>query len=97
MIKRITLLIVIGLLCLISDARIKPLRFVNGTFKIVQFTDLHWVEDASFKTKNDSTLNLMRDILNAEKPDLAVITGDVVVGSNSKLGWDKICTLFAKS
>ena len=94
MIKRITLLIVIGLLCLISDARMKPLRFVNGTFKIVQFTDLHWVEDASFKTKNDSTLNLMRDILNAEKPDLAVITGDVVVGSNAKLGWDKICTLF---
>ena len=94
MIKRITLLIAIGLLGLISDARMKPLRFVNGTFKIVQFTDLHWVEDSSFKTKNDSTLNLMRDILNAEKPDLAVITGDVVVGSNAKLGWDKICTLF---
>ena len=97
MIKRITLLIAIGLLGLISDARMKPLRFVNGTFKIVQFTDLHWVEDSSFKTKNDSTLNLMRDILNAEKPDLAVITGDVVVGSNAKPGWDKICKLFEES
>ena len=32
MIKRITLLIAIGLLGLISDARMKPLRFVNGTF-----------------------------------------------------------------
>lgn len=53
-----------------------PLRFDdNGQFKIVQFTDLHLKEG----NKDDGkTIALMADVLDAEKPQLVVLTGDVL-------------------
>ncbi|GAA0396851.1 metallophosphoesterase family protein [Paenibacillus motobuensis] len=47
----------------------------DGTFTIVQFTDLHW------KTGTDadrSTRKLMELVLDTENPDLVVFTGDVI-------------------
>ncbi|KIL36543.1 metallophosphoesterase [Cohnella kolymensis] len=47
----------------------------NGSFKIVQFTDLHWCGG----NDNDSmTAVLMERVLREESPDLAVITGDLI-------------------
>lgn len=52
------------------------LRFKqDGTFKIVQFTDLH-----EFKTKNENTIKLMAAVLEEEKPDLVLLTGDNIEG-----------------
>ncbi len=45
----------------------------DGTFKIVQFTDIHWQKDGP---DDKNTAKLMADILDAEKPDLVVLTGD---------------------
>lgn len=47
----------------------------DGTFKIVQFTDLHWNngEAADLRTRA-----LMERVLAAERPDLIVFTGDVI-------------------
>lgn len=47
----------------------------DGTFTIVQFTDLHWKDggDADLQTRE-----LMKLTLDAEKPDLVVFTGDVI-------------------
>ena len=57
-------------------AQIKPLKFdKNGEFKIVQFTDVH------FKYGNpasDIALKRINEVLDAERPDLVVFTGDVV-------------------
>jgi len=55
------------------------LRFrADGTFTIAQFTDVHWsnggLEDAR-------SLDLMERILDAEAPDLVVLTGDILEGS----------------
>lgn len=47
----------------------------NGTFKIVQFTDLH-----EHAVENEKTSKLMENILNSEKPDLVVLTGDNIDG-----------------
>lgn len=47
----------------------------DGTFKIVQFSDLH-----EFKEKNKKTIQLLNKILDEEKPDLAVLTGDCIQG-----------------
>lgn len=47
----------------------------NGTFKIVQFTDLH-----ERPKKNIKTINLMERIVEEEKPDLVVLTGDCIDG-----------------
>lgn len=47
----------------------------NGEFKLVQFTDLH-----EHSLKNKKTIRLMEDILDFEKPDLVVLTGDNIDG-----------------
>ncbi|AAK80750.1 3',5'-cyclic AMP phosphodiesterase CpdA [Clostridium acetobutylicum] len=49
--------------------------FKEGKFKIVQFTDLH-----EHAVKNEYTIKLMENILDSEKPNLVVITGDCVDG-----------------
>jgi len=53
------------------------LKFTHGTFKIVQFTDLHYRngEDEDVRTHG-----VMREILDAEHPDLVVLSGDVIDG-----------------
>ena len=62
----------------------KPqLKFnANGKFKMVQFTDIHFGEDEPDDLDN---MRLISDIIEQEKPDLAIITGDVVSG----YAWDQ--------
>src|SRR5574344_30934 len=82
------------LLCLCLFASIclnaaRPvLKFQGKTFKIVQFTDIHWITGAEHQIKNDSTIRVMNKILDEEKPDFVVYTGDVVVSENAYHGWD---------
>lgn len=69
------------LLCVLTavslNARTRtPLKVKGESFKIVQFTDIHW-EDHK-KAVNDSTLEFMDKVIRSEKPDLAVLTGDIV-------------------
>lgn len=47
----------------------------DGSFKIVQFTDVHWADGSE---KDINTSKLMEKILLEEKPDLVVFTGDLV-------------------
>ena len=49
----------------------------KGKFKIVQFTDTHFGETA---LTDSMTQDVMRKILESEKPDLVAVTGDVVSG-----------------
>ena len=72
-----------------GDARsLSVLKFNgNGKFKIVQFTDIHFNNSLG---RSDSTLVLMRKVLGMEKPDLVVLTGDVVTAADTKNGWLKV-------
>lgn len=47
----------------------------DGSFKIVQFTDLHWMDG---RTEDLQTRALMEAVLDAEQPDFVVFTGDVI-------------------
>ncbi|WNR44064.1 metallophosphoesterase family protein [Paenibacillus roseipurpureus] len=47
----------------------------DRTFTIAQFTDLHWKDGGAL---DQMTGQLMADILDAERPDLVVFTGDVI-------------------
>jgi hypothetical protein len=47
----------------------------NGTFTIVQFTDLHWQNG---EPEDLQTYSLMKLILQLESPDLVIFTGDVI-------------------
>jgi len=59
-----------------------PLKFrPDGTFTIVQATDLH-LENVG--PVDEQTLTLLGDVLDAEKPDLVAFTGDFVSGYAAK-------------
>lgn len=75
--KKITLMLALMVgTVLACRAQAEPLRFnENGEFKIVQFTDVH------FKYGNpasDAALKRINEVLDAERPDLVVFTGDVI-------------------
>ena len=59
----------------------------DGTFKIVQLTDVHY---AHGNQKSDTTLLMINRVLDAEKPDMVVFTGDIVTEKPVKEGWDAI-------
>ena len=58
----------------------------EGTFKIVQFTDMHYVHG---NPQSDTTLLLITRVLDTEKPDMVVFTGDIVTGPVQQ-GWDAV-------
>ena len=59
-----------------------PLRFrSDGTFTIAQFTDVHWRDGDE---ADERTRALIERVLDIELPDLAVLTGDVVEGSEAR-------------
>lgn len=64
----------------------------DHTFKIVQFTDLHWNNNSPTRTK---TVEIIQQVLLTEKPDLAILTGDIVTAVPAKEGWLAISKIFA--
>lgn len=83
-------LVLSGLINNKAGAQQPKLKFNRGTFKIVQFTDLHWISGSQFVKKNDSTSRLMETVLQQEKPDLVVLTGDIVVSAHALAEWTKL-------
>lgn len=67
-----------------------PLKFKDKKFKILQFTDLHYIDTEEFQDKNDSTLFLMKTLIKEEKPDLVIMTGDIVVSKPSGKAWREV-------
>ena len=63
------------------------LRFdAKGKFKIVQFTDVHWRPgDANSEIAAENIANA----LDAERPDLVIITGDIIYGTPAKTCLDR--------
>ena len=59
----------------------------EGKFKIVQFTDTHY--DPKADTKRE-VIALIKATLQAEKPDLVVLTGDIVTGEPALDYWDEL-------
>ena len=59
----------------------------DGTFKIVQFTDMHYVKG---NPQSDSTLLLISRVLDTEKPDMVLFTGDIVTGKPVRESWDNL-------
>ena len=64
----------------------------NHQFKIAQFTDIHWSEDSTLKCQR--TLATIDAVIKAEKPDLIIITGDVVTDHPAVKGWKSIINFF---
>ncbi len=64
----------------------------SGEIKIVQFTDTH------IELKNEKNLEVystVKKVLDAEKPDLVVLTGDVITEDNPQEGYLRFEKIFA--
>lgn len=59
----------------------------SGRFKIAQFTDIHYKPGLP---ESEPSVDLIKYILETEKPDLVVFTGDIVVGTPVSAGWKAI-------
>ena len=58
----------------------------NNKFKIVQFTDVHWKYG---NPASEEAGERMAEVLDAEKPDLVVFTGDIIFAKPAREGLDK--------
>ena len=84
-------LLMLGLLINFSIyAQKVDLNFNNDKFKIVQFTDVHYMPD---KEDSKESLEMMNNVLNQEKPNLVVFTGDIVTGKPVFQGWDEVLSV----
>lgn len=76
MIKKLILSFCFICVCISVQSQKAELKFAdNGSFKIIQFTDLHYKQG---NPKSAVVIQLINEVLDAEKPDLVVFTGDVV-------------------
>ena len=71
-----------------------PLRFKDGKLKIAQLTDIHWNPDSEKSDKNVETILTVLDI---EKPDVVILTGDVVTRKPAMKGWRKVVDMLEKA
>lgn len=69
------------------QAQTPVLKFTsNKTFKIVQFTDVHWVPG---NPRSEEAAERMNEVLDAEQPDLVIYTGDIAFGKPAREALDK--------
>ena len=66
------------------------LQFHNGKFKILQLTDTHFIEGDA---RSQRALDNVNAVLEAEKPDLVIHTGDIIFGKNVRESLTHILSL----
>ncbi|MCD7977388.1 MAG: metallophosphoesterase [Tannerellaceae bacterium] len=77
------------LLCIAVSTHATELRFnKDKKFRIIQVTDSHIIADSIQNSME--TVGMLRQVLDVEKPDLVIFTGDIVTGGNYKEGFDLV-------
>jgi hypothetical protein len=76
------------LISLFIQSQNMPLKFnQNGNFKIIQFTDIHYQKN---NPASAVAIELINEVLDTEKPDLVVFTGDIIYAKPVTEGLDDI-------
>ncbi len=70
------------------------LRFHDGHFRIAQFTDFHWGHNG-FSVEDNR--NMVFHVVETQKPDLIVLTGDNVTDGKSETGWNQIISMLEET
>ena len=67
-----------------ATAQQPPLKFNSaGKFKIVQFTDVHYIHN---DPRSEISIVRINEVLDTESPDLVIFTGDLIFGSPAEEG-----------
>lgn len=84
--------VLLCLLCTTSCIKAQNVLKFNqeGKFKIVQFTDVHNVYN---DPRSKVALQRIKEVLNVEKPDLVIFTGDVIYGKPAEEGFREVLGL----
>ena len=81
------IIFIIAALMALNTLQAQQLQFnKDRQFKIVQFTDIHWKAN---DPNSEIAKACMDSVLDAEKPDLVVYTGDLVYSRPAKIGLDR--------
>jgi len=92
MVKNILALALLAIITTGTAATAKPrIAFKNGVLKIAQFTDIHWTPLSARCTE---TADAIRSVIESERPDLAVLTGDIVTDTPAMDGWRTVTAIF---
>ncbi|MDP4263220.1 MAG: metallophosphoesterase [Bacteroidota bacterium] len=70
------------------------LHFKNKKFRIAQFTDIHYKYNSP---RSDTALMNLSEVVRQEKPDLIVLTGDIVCSANTDLAWRSLAASISKT
>ncbi|MDR1524075.1 MAG: metallophosphoesterase family protein [Tannerella sp.] len=64
----------------------------DGKFVIMQMTDLHWTRE-----RDDRMWDILKQGIQAVRPDLIMLTGDIVTDSDTRSGWEKVIAVLTQS
>ena len=81
------------LMCIGQDFAQNTLRFKKGLFKIVQITDLHYKLGVK---ASEQGLACVREMVQTEKPDLVVVTGDIIYSAPADSTLSVVLKTFAQ-
>ncbi len=94
--KKILIFALLLLTCGLANGQ--EVRFQkNGKLKIAQFTDTHISFDSEYRrAESEKTLSQVCYILDTERPDVVMFTGDIVTGSPAPEAWTRLLDELAK-
>lgn len=92
--RKLTLTALFACLILLGAYAQKSVAFKEGKLKIVQLTDIHWDPQSKNCARTAQTIEA---VLALEKPDIAMLTGDVVTEKPGPEGWKAIIALLEKA
>lgn len=88
------LLLVFSVITVYAQQKIELKFNKEKKFKIAQFTDIHWDDKSE---KSEGTIETIQFVLQKEKPDLAILTGDIVTSVSAKEGWSRLANVFVEA
>lgn len=92
--KKLLVFIIVAGFSMSMVAQKQKLNFKNGEFKIVQFTDTHINPG---KEQNLEVYDFIQTIIGIEKPDLVILTGDIITDGNPWKGYERLSEIFEKA
>lgn len=89
--KRLFLILFLISVSVVAIAQILQFN-ANGKFKIVQFTDTHYIYQDE---RSEITLERIKEVMDTEKPDFVILTGDVIYGKPAEESYRTVLDLIS--